>query len=163
MSEYLVGTFNSSTRSRKKIRDCPLITAGLGRGCPDSSYDMDDTVFTGRCNTLTILSDKRFDISGLSLWEAEVVRMASRFGPRYRDIRPNGGDEGGAFCVGIPVLNDNDGTREKWLDDEEIGAVGRTSSGALEVLIGTAARLSTSTPLKYNLVNHARHPLWCFS
>ena len=63
-------------RSRNQIRDCPLITAGLGRGCPDSSYDMDDTVFTGiGCNTLIILSDKRFDISGLSCWEAEVVKF----------------------------------------------------------------------------------------
>jgi hypothetical protein len=59
----LTGPITRLVPSRKRIRDCPLITAGLGRGCPDSLYDMDDTVFTGRCNTLTILSDKRFDIS----------------------------------------------------------------------------------------------------
>lgn len=68
-----------------------LMTAGLGRGRPDSSYDMDDTVFTGGCNTLTILSVKR-----------------------------------GTFRVGIPLLNDNDGT------SEEIGVVRRTGSSALD-------------------------------
>jgi hypothetical protein len=42
----------------KQEEDSCLMTAGLGRGRPDSSYDMDDTVFTGRYNALTILSDK---------------------------------------------------------------------------------------------------------
>jgi len=46
----------TSMRTRKKIReeDSCLMTAGLGRGRPDN---LDDTVFTGRCKALTILSD----------------------------------------------------------------------------------------------------------